>query len=521
MRFWNTTKTFKGDNPPRLTTGIYCGVSAFRDACYQLVSAFLVTYITLSGLLSQDPKEFLAQVGVITAITIICLIWDGFNDPIMGWLVEKVRFKWGKYKPWILIGALLNTGIVLTLFLAHPTGWGFVALFGVFYFLWDIAWTINDIAYWSMLPSLTKNEQKRNRITSIMQIFISVGVFGVYAAVPNLVGAFEGVSAQTVYGVLAIVISSLYLISQLVMVFGCKERDRSEDASNPDDVKFSDMFKLFKKNDQFRVNIISILLNYLGSGALVGFAMYYFYLMFGYGAQAGGNIQFIFTVMYAVGTLLSQVAYPLISKYLTRKKIYLIAGICLAIGYTLFFVMGMPLFGQYALAVTNIGALIVMYASAVILFFGQGLISVAIIIQMQSTIEYNEFKFGERKEALVSSMRALVAKFGSALQRLLIFGALTASGLYGVSQVISNGEYAVNNKTMTLEELTNSVNAARDGIQQYQWFIFSIGMIIIPVICILIAIFLSTKVFKIDEYIYAEICEELDKRKTGEIPVEE
>ena len=134
------------------------------------------------------------------------MIWDGVNDPIMGWIVEKVHFKWGKYKPWILIGGLLNTVVVLVLFLAHPKGWGFVALFAVFYFLWDIAWTINDIAYWSMLPSLTKDEKRRNKITAIMQICISVGVFGVYGAVPMLVGAFEGVSAQKVYGVIAIVV---------------------------------------------------------------------------------------------------------------------------------------------------------------------------------------------------------------------------------------------------------------------------------------------------------------------------
>jgi melibiose permease/lactose/raffinose/galactose permease len=223
-----------------------------------------------------------------------------------------------------------------------------------------------------MLPSLTKDEQKRNRITSIMQIAISVGVFGVYAAVPNLVGAFEGVSAQTIYGIIAIVVTSLYLVSQILLVVGCKERDRSEDVDKPDDVKFSDMIKLFKKNDQFRVNIIAILLNYLGSGVLVGFAMYYFYLMFGYGAEAGGNIQFIFTIMYAVGTLLSQIAYPLLSKFLTRKKIFITSGICLLLGYTLFFIMGMPLFGKYALAVSHSWALIVMYASAVILFFGQG-----------------------------------------------------------------------------------------------------------------------------------------------------
>ena len=143
MAFWNTTKTFKGDNTPKTTSTIYCGASAFRDACYQLVSGFLITYITLSGLLSKDPKEFGLQFLVITIIQVICLIWDGFNDPIMGWIIEKFHFKWGKYKPWILIGGILNTGVVLTLFLARPTGWGFVALFGVFYFLLEYAPILN------------------------------------------------------------------------------------------------------------------------------------------------------------------------------------------------------------------------------------------------------------------------------------------------------------------------------------------------------------------------------------------
>ena len=51
MGLFNINKTYEGDIPPRSTSGIYCGVSVFRDACYQLVSAFLVTYITLSGVL--------------------------------------------------------------------------------------------------------------------------------------------------------------------------------------------------------------------------------------------------------------------------------------------------------------------------------------------------------------------------------------------------------------------------------------------------------------------------------------
>ena len=513
MNLFNLKKTYAGDIPPRSTSAIYCGTSIFRDACYQLISGFLVTYITLSGLLDSDPASFMAQIATISVITILCLVWDGLNDPIMGWIVEKVHFKWGKYKPWILIGGLLNTGVVLTLFLAHPRGWGFVALFAVFYFLWDIAWTINDIAYWSMLPSLTKDEARRNKITSIMQICISIGVFGVYGAVPMLVGAFDGVSAQTVYGVIAIVVVTLFLISQIVLVLFCKEHQREDNEEKPEEVKFKDMITLFKKNDQFRVNIVAILLNYLGGGTVVGFGMYYFYLRFGYGSEAGGSIQFMFTIMYAVGTLLAQVAYPFISRALNRRKVLTISFATILLGYLALFFIGFPVFGNNIIADPSSWTIWLLHLAGAIMFFGQGLFAVAIIMQMQSTIEYNEYKYGERKEALVSSMRALVAKFGSAIQRLLIFLTLLISGLYAISRVISNSEAELASGSMTSDQLTQEIDSARASISSGQWLTFSIGMIWIPLALLLASLFLSIFVFKIDEKKYQEIINELNARK--------
>lgn len=513
MGLLNLTKTYKGDVPPKTTTAVYCGVGAFRDACYQLVSAFLITYITFSGLLSKDPTEYLAQMGVISLIMVICRIWDGMNDPIMGWLIEKFHFKWGKYKPWIFIGAVLNTIVVLVLFLAHPqNSWTYVVLFGIFYFLWDLAWTINDIAYWSMLPSLTSDEARRNKITSIMQIFISIGVFGVYGAVPLLVGNPEsGSDAQQVYGTIAIVVCSLYLISQLVLCVLAKEhvRDEALEKKEQEDVKFSDMFTLFKRNDQFRVNVISIFLNYLASGTLVAFAMYYCYLVFGYGSDAGGNISFLLTVMYAISTLGSQILYPFLSKKLTRKTIYLIAGIFITAGYLMFFFTGFPVFGF----IPAIGHEYLIYIAALLLFFGQGLIAVAIVIQMQSTIEYNELKTGERKEAIVSSMRALVAKWASAVQQGLIYATLGICGLYALTSAISDYENALHNG-IDATELKIAMDNALQSAQNPQLIGLAVGMLIIPLLLLIITIILSTKVFKIDEKYYKEICNELNKRQS-------
>ena len=516
MKLLNLTSTFTGDIPPRSTEVVYCGVSTFRDACYQLVSSFLLTYITFSGLLSvQDTGSYLAQMAFISVIIVICRIWDGINDPIMGWIIERVHFKWGKYKPWILIGGILNTAVVLTLFLAHPTGWGFVALFGVFYFLWDIVWTINDIAYWSMLPSLTSDEKRRNNITTAMQICISVGVFAVYGAVPLLVGAIPGMSSAEVYGLIAGVISALYLVSQIVLVLVCKEHDRTEETveeKENGEVRFTDIFRLFGKNDQFRWIIIAILLNYLAAGTLVAFGMYYFYLNYGYGSSKGGNIQFVFTVMYAVGTLIAQFLYPLLTKFLNRKQMLLGSAGILLIGYLALLFLGFPLFGDTPVAY---GSLVwLLYVPAVFIFFGQGIIAIVLIVQLQSTIEYNEYKFGERKEALVSSMRALVAKWGSAIQQGLVYGTLAATGLYAVTSEISNLEY-MNNAGLYENpgQFDADVQAIIDGVTNDQKIGMAIGMIVAPLIIMLAAIAIAAFVFKIDEKTYNTLVAAIAERK--------
>lgn len=510
MKLGNLFATYRGNDVPKTTSVVYCGASIFRDACYQLVASFLITYITFAGVLDKDPTTYLAQMLVINIFIIVCRVWDGINDPIMGWLISKVRFKWGKYKPWIMMGALLNTGVVLTLFLARPSGWGFVILFCIFYFLWDIVYTINDIAYWSMLPSLTSDEKKRNKITSAMQVCVSIGVFAVYGAVPMLV--VPGQAALS-YSIIAIVVTTLFLISQIVLVFLCKERDRNEiDALSKDEkVSAKDMLKVFKNNDQFRISIIAILINYLGAGVLVGFAMYYFYLMYGYGPDKGGNIQFMFTVMYAVGTLVAQLLYPLLIKKMNRRQILIMAASIFTIGYMALFFLGFPLFKTSPLAS---GALIILlYISAVLIFFGQGLVAIIIIIQMQSTIEYNEWKFGNRQEPIVSSMRALAAKFGSAIQQGLIYATLALTGLYGVTQVISNCENQVNSGIMTKPELEATVALELANIQQWQLVGLSIGMVVVPLLLMLTSVFLSSFVFKIDEKMYAKMTKEIDERK--------
>ena len=112
-------KTFSGNKVPRLTKFLYPFTGIFRDACYALVGSFLLTYAMTTGVLSSNVDTYNLQYGIITGAMMIALIWDGINDPIMGFIVEKCHFKAGKFKPWILIGAVGNAIAVSLMFLVR------------------------------------------------------------------------------------------------------------------------------------------------------------------------------------------------------------------------------------------------------------------------------------------------------------------------------------------------------------------------------------------------------------------
>ena len=149
-RGWKFFQYYTGDKIPGPTKWIYSIASMFRDASYSLVSAFMLNFLMYSGVLGTGGADYLQQISVITIILVIDLVWDGLNDPIMGLIVEKCHFKHGKFRPWILIGGIGNTIVILCLFLIRPTGWAYVITWAIFYFLWDFVFTMNDIAYWAM-----------------------------------------------------------------------------------------------------------------------------------------------------------------------------------------------------------------------------------------------------------------------------------------------------------------------------------------------------------------------------------
>ena len=73
---------------------------------------------------------------VMGIILLAARVFDAFNDPVMGVLVAKTRTRWGKFRPWLLIGTILNAIVLYFMFAAPPSldGAGMVAYAAIFGF---------------------------------------------------------------------------------------------------------------------------------------------------------------------------------------------------------------------------------------------------------------------------------------------------------------------------------------------------------------------------------------------------
>ena len=457
-----------------------------RDMAYTLVSMFLLTYIQYTMKLS------VAQFAAISSVIVICMIWDAFNDPLMGLIIEKANLKMGKYRPWILVGMLLNSCIIIALFSIRPEGWAFVVFFAIFYLLWGMTYTMNDIAYWGMLPSLSSDPKERDTLVTIMSIFICIGQFSVAGLLPTLVAG----NAVNAYRTASFVIAGCFIAFQLLTVFGAKERPRSISTTN-EALTLKKMFHIFGRNDQLIVIGIASFLFNIGNNLLIAIGMNFFYFEFGY--EEGGNLVFIFTVMYGLGTLLSQCAYPLMTKFMNRKKLHALMTLLTILGYC-------SLLGFGYIIPRNV---ILLNTIGFIIFFAQGLNNLLIIVMLNNTIEYDEVRFNERHESIISAVRSFSTKLAGAMNQGIITLILIFSGIYEISQKISSLEISAGAGEISNDTVLVSANEVIALTTSHQLLLLRIGMVTIPVLAFAVSYIMIKKKYIIDEKKYAELLDVL------------
>ena len=470
-----------------------------RDMVYALFANFLLTFVLITKNLTD------AQLAAITAIMVAARVFDALNDPIMGNIIEKTRTKWGKFKPWLLIGGITSSLVVIAAFNNNGiNGWSFVIYFGVIYFLYSITYTMNDISYWGMIPALSSNADTRNQFTSRATLFAGIGSTLASVLIPMLTtGSMAiGGNAVTAYGLVAIIICILSPLFAMFTLFGVKE-NRSDMAKPAPRISLKMIAKTITGNDQLMWIALIFLLHQIGNGLVVGgIGSFYIYFEFGY----AGGLYSLFTMLGMSVTAFLMIFYPAISRKFLRKRLLGILQNVAIVGYMTMLLAGLFMPGGMMLK------FYVMTVGYMLANFGQYGFYLVMMISIINTVEYNEYKHGKRAEAIISSLRPFLTKMGSALCVALTSATYLIFKVTGITNGISAAENtAAMDATFNKEQ---AIGNLLSNVQKSQSTGLLLAMTLVPLAFMLAAFFLYRAKYKLDEPEYERICQELENRRS-------
>lgn len=471
-----------------------------RDMVYALITNFLLTYILFTRSLSA------AQLTAVTAIMVGARVFDALNDPIMGNIIERTRTKWGKFKPWLVIGILSTSVVIYLTFNTDLQGWSFIWFFGINYFLFSIAYTMHDISYWGMVPALSSDANARNQFTARATLFAGIGSTAANIFIPMLTTGKNAIggSANIAYGRIALVICLLAPLFLFFTIFGVREqRNYTKESAPP--VSFKKIVGTITGNDQLLWISLIFLIQSVGNGiVLSGIGCTYIYFDFGY----EGGLFSLFTTIGMSATAFLMIFYPMISRHITRKKLMSIMMRISIAGYALMLIPGL-IMGSSML---KFWIIVIGYMAA---NFGQYGFYLIMMISIMNTVEYNEFLYGTRDEAIISSLRPFLTKLASALTVVIATGSYMIFGVTSYTNQISALEQAASTGSISEAEKLTSITSILSNIRHGQALGLLLCITVLPCALMLISHLLYKKHYKLDEIEYDRICAELAKRAEG------
>lgn len=470
-----------------------------RDMIYCLVTNFLLTFILFTKGLTN------AQLAAVTAIMVAARVFDALNDPIMGNIIERTRTRWGKFKPWLVIGILSTSVVVYTVFNTNLKGWPFIWLFGVFYFLYSITYTMHDISYWGMIPALGSDAHDRDKFTSMATLCAGIGGTLASILIPILTtGAYTiGGSANIAYGRVALAACILSPLFLCFTIFGVREnRDYGEKAPP---ISLKKIWTTISGNDQLVWIAIIFLLQEVGNGIVIaGLGSTYIYVEYGY----AGGLYSLFTTVGMLPTAFLMIFYPAISKRIERKKLMGIMAIIATIGYIIMLVPGLFM----ASSMVKFWILVIGYVFA---NFGQYCYYLVMMISILNTVEYNELKHGTRDEAIIASLRPFITKLASALTAIIVSASYMVFRITSYTNQVSDLETQASQGLLSEADKLTQISSVLSGVTRGQSIGLLFCMTVLPCLLMLASYFLYVRKYKLDEKEYERICKELELRKAG------
>lgn len=368
---------------------------------------FLIFYLTNVALLP------LGIVGIITGASAIV---DAFSAILAGVVIDKVTFKNGKYRPWLLICPPLVTVFFVLCFtkIGGDVTAGIIVGIGyvMSHFIWNICWTANR----DLIPVISKDPQDRAWLSSRIGVGCNIGKIMNSLVVPTVSAALLGlIGGVPAYTVVALVFCLVFVAAYYTHYFITKGYDTAESVGAKS-ITFKEMGRSIFTNSQLIVVLLHDAIRqiaFIGMGSLTS---YYCVVVLGDSKLASPLL-----VAFYVGAVIGGLIAPNVVKKFGSKKTNLIGmigwgiaqGASLVLPANIVVIGGILLVGQ--------------------IFFGMSYGLTSGFYAMCGT--YGEYKTGESANGLVMACCSLAIKIAVALRGVAITACLGFIGYSATAEI--------------------------------------------------------------------------------------
>lgn len=372
------------------------GVGSLGTIAYlNLVTALVLVYLTT--VLKIPP-------GIAGTIVSAARIIDAFSDPIMGRITDHARTRWGRRRPFLLIGAFC-CGIGLPLvysqhefgFSGNPALLAFVVLV-----IYSLGFTVFNVPYLAMPVEMTRDRLQRLSVMGYRSVFMMLGSVVGSSGGPWLVGKL-GRDAEA-FQTLGYIGGAFVFVAMMIAFIGTNSAHAERIDETEPRTPFMEQMRAVLDNRPFM--------------AMVGIKVLQFVAL-----SAGGGTTAFFVVMVlkrelslmallAASTIATTVAFiPFFrwaGRYMT-KRTGLAIGIVGEIFAQLTWLMATPEDSNLFFVLR--GVLAGIFSSAILLY-GQAM--------WLDTIDYDRQRTGKRREGVYTSVYVFIERLGYSLGPLLL-----------------------------------------------------------------------------------------------------
>lgn len=375
-----------------------------------LISSFLLFFYTDGvGLLPAGVAYLMLGVR----------LFDAFNDPLMGSIVDRTRTKWGKLRPYLLFTPIPIGILTMICFTTIPGDYNTKFLYAaITYVVWSILYTIVDVPYWGLSTALTSDTNKRATLLTVARLSCTAGAGLVTLSVPAIVNYIQnkttgGIGLEEIAPALQktmkvaiatdlrqsfIWIAAIVTIMAVPLFFiGFKYTNERYYSPTPP-LSLGQNLKLLTRNTPLLLIVLS---GVLGAARLTYFTSGLYFAKY---CLDNAAVFTIITIATVPGGLLASVFTPYLAKRFGKRDLYIYSHLAGAVVmFAMFFAGWRTPFGLWF-----------NFIGLILLGIPSGFSNILTYAMIADTVDYLEWKTGERAEGICFSMQTFISKIGMA-----------------------------------------------------------------------------------------------------------